>query len=233
MVGASFSPQPACSHLLLNSCCGSSSSQLQGSAPRDSMWGQSLRQEQAVLSRCAGTEVWPCYTHAGESRSSFWIHSLVLNSCSFLKSVSSPNPLEVGMTLSTGYISSVVTEGNKHADSCALICEKYLASKCLSYFLGSLKINCLIDFWAVDRQRGPWLDIMKREKHPLSLVLLPCWLQGSNGRWRCGLEHDPRLGVLCASTRAGGNTSCAFSAGEKASRGMRMGFSLALTGRIW
>lgn len=38
-------------------------------------------------------------------------------------------------------------------------------------------------------------------------------------------------GVLCASTRAGGNTSCAFSAGEKAGRGMSTGFSPALTGR--
>lgn len=139
-----------------------------------------------------------------------------INACSFLKSVSSPDPLEVSMTLSTGCISSAVTEGNKHANSCALIHEKYLASKCLSYFLSSLKINCLRDFWAVDRYRGPWLDITKREKHPFFLVLLPCWLQGSNGRWRCRLEHDPRLGVMCASVRAGGNTSCAFSAGEKA-----------------
>lgn len=55
------------------------------------------------------------------------------------------------MTLSTGYISSVVTEGNKHANSCALICEKYMAAKCLSYFLGCLKINCLRDFCVIDR----------------------------------------------------------------------------------
>lgn len=54
------------------------------------------------------------------------------------------------MTLSTGFISSVVTEGIKHANSCALVCEKYLAAKCLSYFLGSLKMNCLRYFWAVD-----------------------------------------------------------------------------------
>lgn len=98
-----------------------------------------------------------------------------VNAGSFLKSVSSLNPLEVSMTLSTGYISRVVTEGNKHANSCALICEKYLASKCLSYFLGSLNINCLRDFWAVDRLRRPWVNITKREKHPLFLVLC-CWL---------------------------------------------------------
>lgn len=63
---------------------------------------------------------------------SFWIHSQVLMPVVFFKSVSSPNPLEVSMALSTGYVSSMVTEGNKHANSCALICEKYLASKCLS-----------------------------------------------------------------------------------------------------
>lgn len=100
-----------------------------------------------------------------------------VNAGSFLKSVSSLNPLEVSMTLSTGYISRVVTEGNKHANSCALICEKYLASKCLSYFLGSLNINCLRDFWAVDRLRRPWVNITKREKHPLLvLCCCVCWL---------------------------------------------------------
>lgn len=77
----------------------------------------------------------------------------------------------------------------------------------------------------------------KREAFPILSLVLLCVLVAAGGLGAAGsravmkgggLEHDPGLGVLCASIRAGGNISCAFSRG-----GMRLGFSPALTGRSW
>lgn len=109
--------------------------------------------------------------------------------------------------------SSVVTEGNKHANSCALVCEKYLASKCRRYFLGSLKRNSLRAFGAADRQRGPWVNITKREEYSLVLSLslvLPRVLVAAGGLVAAGSRAVMEGGSAGWSTIPTGSVVCQY-----------------------